>query len=137
MAYETLKDLGDFIASNAYWFLTAGTLGGLYAYAKISKSRMPVVEGEVIDVRFTNEADSRLMVRTKEQGDLKLTVDTQEFGGGISIRIGCGVDYRGRAHELKAILSPGIRIRARVFEKEGLERQVYEILNTYPNPAKI
>jgi hypothetical protein len=136
MDYGTLHDIGDFVANNSGWFIAGGVLGGLYAWNKIYDRTRPVVEGEVVGANFTNEGDSRVKIRTEKDGDLDLLLDTEKFESEISIRIGCGTDYRGRADELERMLPMGIKVRAKVAEKQGLERNVYELLNVYSTESK-
>lgn len=136
MDYSILKDIGDFVANHSGWFIAGGVIGGLYVRNKISARNRPVVEGEVVDGKFTNRGDSRLKVRTKSEGDITLVFDTREYqdeGTRISIKIGAGQDYWGRANNLREMLSPGTKIKAKVYQKQGLERDVYELLNLYPS----
>ncbi len=134
MDYETLNNIGEFVVNYSGWFLagiTGGAIVGLAAFLNRYDKTRPIVEGEVIDSNFTNEDKSTVRIRTEEEGCLDLLLDTKKFEGVVSIRVGCGTNYRGRADELKEKIPIGMKLRAKVAEKNGLERNVYELLGLY------
>ncbi|MEK6983745.1 MAG: hypothetical protein AABX33_04170 [Nanoarchaeota archaeon] len=117
---------------NYGWLIGGGILGGVFTLGKMYEATRPVVEGEIVETNFTNEGPSRVRIMTEKEGYLELLLDTKPFDkNGTTIRIYAGKDYRGKADELQATLALGKRVKAKVVQKQGLERNVYELLNVY------
>ena len=136
MDYEILKDISEFTYNYRLLEITAGSV---FVWNMIADKRRPIIEGKVIDTDFTDDRYSKVIIKTEEKENISLIINTKKielglpFGipGKIPIKRGYGEDYQGRADELEAKFSIGTRVRAKVKEKQGLERHVYELMHVY------
>ena len=124
--------VGKYFAKIPRWVkIGAVVIGGLFAYSEIYDATRPVVDGEVLETSFSNEDVSRVKIRQENGSDLSLLVDTKQFRGAMQIKIFPGPDYEGKANALDNEIKPGSRLRAKVHDSSGIERDVYEFLEIY------
>lgn len=108
-------------------------MGGCVANGVHYDRTRPIIEGEVVSMRFRYNDISYLTVHeTKRDKNIVLSLDTKKKEPGVYINFGPpGDDFHGKTEELKEMIDLGDTIRVKIKDKAGITKEVYKILDVY------
>jgi hypothetical protein len=123
-----MGNIKEFASRHRTGLITLGVIAALIGGGEYYDRTRQELEGEVIEASITGDRDSRIILRTKEKGDITLTVDTAPKALYIGIY---GHEFSDKVGVLKESVTKGSRLKVRTCENDGLVREVYDFLGKY------